>query len=690
MQFSTLRLPEETILLLLDDESGDIQTAPQRSLALTLAGSILVDLFLERKIDSDQRRITVIDATPTGDNILDPILADIAHTTQSRTAQDWLQEISVSRNRIYESLIERLTEKGILGSDDPGFVALEQRDMREQRCPVPHGQAQSQVQRRLTDILLEGRQPDERDVALIKLVESCRLFEAMLGTPTQGRRGQSFTEEAEFRLFNRTLSCKLVPKIKERIASIIEPCSTGQPVVDAIRSTDLQQLVRPARSAPRKPIPSVPGLPLIGNAINLMGDVRQFLTEQYLNHGPVFRVTVFRRRLTVLAGIEANNFINRHGKDLLISRGLWMDLDRELGARRSIHSMDGPEHFRMRRVERPGYSRAAGEDRIDEIYQVARDAVRGWPIGRSMQVWKCLARIVTSQLGVIGADTTATQHLDDLRTYMHALLMSHVAHTRPEWIMRLPHIRRARKRMEALYAEVVDAHDPSNRQGRKRNLVDDLVELHRSDPEFLPERDLRVSVLGPFVAGLDTVTGTCSFMLYALLKQPALLARMQAECDHLFARGSPTPDAIRELDVTHRVALETMRMYPVAPAAIRTAARAFEFAGHRIPIGETVLLGTTVPHYLPEVFPNPEVFDIDRYAPGRNEHRQAGALVPFGIGSHHCLGASLAEWQVMLTTATILHHSRIALDPPDYSLRLMFKPNPMPRPSFRIRVTEHR
>ena len=45
---------------------------------------------------------------------------------------------------------------------------------------------------------------------------------------------------------------------------------------------------------------------------------------------------------------------------------------------------------------------------------------------------------------------------------------------------------------------------------------------------------------------------------------------MTAEADASFTGGTLTADSLRTLDVTHRVALETLRMYPIAPAITRT------------------------------------------------------------------------------------------------------------------------
>lgn len=85
-------------------------------------------------------------------------------------------------------------------------------------------------------------------------------------------------------------------------------------------------------------------------------------------------------------------------------------------------------------------------------------------------------------------------------------------------------------------------------------------------------------------------------------------------------------------------------------------------------LGDEVFVAMTVPHFLPELFPHPEIFDIDRYHNPRNEHRQRGAYAPFGLGEHTCLGAGIAEVQLMVITAILLHTYKFELDPPTYQL----------------------
>ena len=276
--------------------------------------------------------------------------------------------------------------------------------------------------------------------------------------------------------------------------------------------------------------------------------------------------------------------------------------------------------------------------------------------------------------------------------FVRTLLAARVTRQRPALLMRTPRFRRARQRIEELYATVRAAHEhaPDQQPDVDTDLVDDLLALHHADPQFLPETDLMPAVLGPFIAGLDTVGSTCAFMLYALLKHPDLLERMTAEADASFTGGTLTADSLRKLDVTHRVALETLRMYPIAPAITRTVSNTFEFAGYTIPAGEKVIVATTVPHHLEQYFPEPERFDIERYTPERQKHRQPGVFAPFGAGSHVCLGAGFAEVAITATMATIVREVELALDPPDYVLKISPAPTPSPDDRFKFRVVRQR
>ena len=436
-------------------------------------------------------------------------------------------------------------------------------------------------------------------------------------------------------------------------------------------------------------VPIARGLPLVGNALSMARDIRDFLTAQYLALGPVFRVRMLHRRFTVLAGVEANRFMIRDGIRHLRTFEFWAGFNARFGAGRSLVSSDGPEHAALRRMMRRGYSRQYATDRVAGLVDVARREIADWPLETPHAVREALQRIATDQVGTLVGGVSPLPYFDDVVYFFRALVGNQVIPNPAIWSRRF---RRAAKRVHELYLKVMAEHtgDKRRRNAEDGDLIDDFLDVHESDPQFLPEADLKIAALGPFVAALDTVPSTCSFMLYALLKHPQVLAQVQSEADGLFADGGPTLEGLREMDATHRAAMETMRMYPVAPLLFRTVTNAFEFGDYRIPAGEDVIIATTVPHYLPECFPEPERFDIDRYTPERAEHRRPEVYAPFGLGAHRCLGNGFAEVQIAVTMATLLHEVELALAPADYTLKTTQVPLPSPDKSFKVRVVRRR
>ena len=434
------------------------------------------------------------------------------------------------------------------------------------------------------------------------------------------------------------------------------------------------------------PIPTARGLPLAGNVFALLRNMRGFVTERYLELGPVFRIRIVNRRFTVLAGPEANRFIQRDGARHLRSYEYWSRFNSRFGAARSVLSTDGAEHKVFRDTFKRAYSRRFALDHSLGLVDIARRSIANWPPNAPFSVTPALQRIVTDQVGTLATGVSPRPWSEALAHFVGVLLLTNI--TSIPFLYWSPKFRRAAARVDELYRTVVERHsgERRNRGATAPDLIDELLDLHESDPNFLSEADLKVSVLGPFIAALHTVASTCSFMLYALLRDPDLLARARAEADALFADGEPAWSNIERMDVLHRTALETLRMYTAVPMLARTVTNSFEFAGYRVEAGDAVMAATTVPHYLPECFPEPDRFDIERYTEARAEHRQPYAYAPFGLGPHRCLGNGFAEVQIILTVATVLREVDLALYPSGYRLKTTEVPLPRPRDSFRVRA----
>jgi cytochrome P450 len=440
--------------------------------------------------------------------------------------------------------------------------------------------------------------------------------------------------------------------------------------------------------------PQVPGIPLIGNTLEMAKDPAKFFVDCYRRHGPVFRIRVMGNTYTVLAGAEAANFMGtRAGRDSLRSKEFWQGLVNEWGASKTLTGEDGETHNKLRAVMRHGYSKESVAGRYDELVAITDSVIdRDWPSGELVPVLQNMQYIVTEQLGAILTGTSPREYVSDIRTTILYILNILVTRQRPKFLLKDPRYRHAKERVSELGRRMIAEYyaTRAERRPENRNLVDDIMEAHERDPDLIPASDLILSLTGPFVAGLDTVANTTAAFIYAVLKHPQALERVQREADALFAAGTIGPEDLRRIPSIDGAIMEAMRLYPIAVAQMRTATRDFEFLGHRIREGELLFVATSVPHFMAEYFPNPEVFDIDRYEKPRAEHLKPGVYSPYGRGPHTCLGKSLAEVQMAISMARLFYRLDLALEPADYVLETKTLPTPGPSMKFKVRVRGRR
>ena len=656
-------LVEEIFLLMLDEQSGALRPVSQRTIALALGGAALMDLQFANRIDTDLDTLVLTDPTPLGDDLLDPLLAEIAETDTRLDTFFWVEYAAQHSEDFLDRVIARLVEREILVEPEgDGLLSLTPQVTRVRRYPSPDDAEREYVTLRIMRLLFDDDLPDPEDIAIICLASACGLFPILL-------TASEFEEVRErIDLFSRM---DLIGQTIIRLVHIVKP--TLEPEARVL-SQDLP-------AAPRPPVIGN----IVGNSLAMWRDCRGFLTEQYQRLGPVFRIRVATSDLTILAGPEANRFLLRKERLHLRSSDAISSNFGEVGASRLLLAMDGNDHVRMRREMKDGFSRRLIGTRLPDAAEIVRRRMAEWPLNEPLPVHELMQRLAADQVGTLSIDTLAREYLDDIVYLTDEMFLRFVPHGPVK-----RRFREARTRIERWVGEILAARQ-SRRRRRTSNLIDDLIGVHLADPGFLAEADLKVCVLSPFIFGIHTAGSISAFLLYFLLKHPELAERVRAEADALFAGGPPTMKGMREMDVTHRAAMETLRLYPTVPITQKKVVTSFDFGGYRIPAGGDVRIALTVPHHLPQCFPEPERFDIDRYLPGREEHKQPGAYAPFGLGLHRCLGSGFAEVQIALTVATLLHNGVFELDPPSYEMKLArYLPLTYPHKSFRIRMVSRR
>ena len=170
-----LRFVEEITLLLLHDDDGRFARVPSWSLSYALAGGVLMDLAMENRIDTDLDHLILVDATPTGDSLLDPTLAEIA-AGEKHDARYWVEQTAERSDAIQEEVLSRLIALGILERQEDRFLWV----FRSRRYPMIDGQAEREVKLRIMGVLFSDDIPDPRDVVIICLADACGIFKELL------------------------------------------------------------------------------------------------------------------------------------------------------------------------------------------------------------------------------------------------------------------------------------------------------------------------------------------------------------------------------------------------------------------------------------------------------------------------------------------------------------------------------
>jgi len=195
----------------------------------------------------------------------------------------------------------------------------------------------------------------------------------------------------------------------------------------------------------------------------------------------------------------------------------------------------------------------------------------------------------------------------------------------------------------------------------------------------LSDKQVRDELLTLFVAGHETTATGLAWTLYLLGKNPEIEAAVLREVDAL--PGEPTAADLPKLDLTRRVFMEALRLYPPVFVFARQAVEPTTLRGVPLKRHTIVLVPVYALHRRPDLWPEPERFDPDRFLPENEAKRPRLAWLPFGAGPRVCIGAFFALMEAQLVLATLLRKFRFEVlgdDLPDAFVTL--------RPKHGVRV----
>ncbi len=276
-------------------------------------------------------------------------------------------------------------------------------------------------------------------------------------------------------------------------------------------------------------------------------------------------------------------------------------------------SQDGREHRRNRDLMKQAFTAKSVQDVFPAICESAARMISAIPSGEEINFINDFAHpyITTVTDKLLGTDDTLTQ--EEMDIWLGAL-GTVIENADPEQVRKTEDIiERQNKKFADTVARKKKCPGP--------DLISELIHAEIEGDKF-SDTDLLNAVELIYVGGFHA-------QIQMLCRAMIILSRNPALIDTLKASPETTPVFIDEV----------LRYQTLAPGTIRKTTEDVTLHGMTIPAGETVICLISSANRDPDVFPDPDVFDITRS--NLRKH------LAFGYGPHLCLGRTLAREQMV-------------------------------------------
>jgi len=362
-----------------------------------------------------------------------------------------------------------------------------------------------------------------------------------------------------------------------------------------------------------------------------------FLAKLHADYGPVVQARLGQAAVVFMLGPEANRCILQTDRQAFSHRLGWGWAFGRTSSPRNLLTMDGEEHRRNREILHPAFAVRHVESYVPLMIRV---------IDRRLATWVARSIIdVYEETRVIALDVVA-ETLLGLRPGPELSLC------------RAVYLHGAHRRMDDFAVLLRD------KAAERRTLPtgDALCLLARARDEWgspLSNEQILAHADTLLVAGHETTASLAAWALYVLAMHPDQARRVLEESLDPRQGGYLTA-ALNHGSALARVLSEAERLYPPVPTAPRGLLQDVTFQGHRLPMGTMAVYSAAATHLLPGVWSAPHVFDPDRFASPRDEHKRVPyALVGFGGGARTCIGRAMARVELALLLTRMLQRFRL-------------------------------
>jgi sterol 14-demethylase len=449
-----------------------------------------------------------------------------------------------------------------------------------------------------------------------------------------------------------------------------------------------------ANGLARKLPPQLPGgLPFLGHALPFARNPVRLLQHGRDSFGDIFRFRLLGRQMAVLTGPRANEAFFRAGNEVLSARTAYRFtvpiFGKGIAYDASAERMDAQLDLLMPALNERRLRTYAGY--INEEVECYLDQWSDQGEVDLLAATNELTVFIASRC-LIGREFRRNLSAEFARLY-HDLEggINLLAFFWP--YLPLPSFRRrdrARVRMVQIISRIMAERRAAGKE--EEDFLQTLMAARWAEGSALTDDHITGMLLTLIFAGQHTSAVQAAWTGVELLRHPQYLEPILREQDTVLGDYHELSfEALGVMVLLERAIQESERLHPPLVMLMREVLSDFSYGQYVMPAGWLALISPAVSHRLPEVFPEPDRYDPERFSPDRQEHRKARhAIITFGGGKHACIGMTFAYLQVKAIWSVLLRRFELELidaEPAPNYATFVVGPKPPCRLRYKRRAT---
>ncbi|KAI3789317.1 hypothetical protein L2E82_02110 [Cichorium intybus] len=427
--------------------------------------------------------------------------------------------------------------------------------------------------------------------------------------------------------------------------------------------------------------PGSMGWPCIGETLQMYSqDPNIFFASKQKRYGDIFKTRILGYPCVMLASPEAARYVLVTQPHLF--KPTYPKSKENLIGPSALFFHQGNYHARMRKLVQTSFSPEASRRLITDIEKIAVSRLESWSNGQVINTFVEMKKFAF-EVGILSIfGQLENKYTEELKENYCVLEKGYNC-----FPTKLPGTAyhkalMARRRLNRILAEIIQ--ERKEKKLLESNLLGQLLKFKDEKGNMLSEEQIADNIIGVLFAAQDTTASVLTWILKYLNDDPKLLDLVKAEqkaiCESENGEKSGlTWSKTRQMRLTHRIILETLRKASIISFTFREATVDVEYEGYLIPKGWKVMPLFRNIHHNPEFFNEPGNFDPFRF----ENPPKPNTYMPFGNGIHACPGNELAKLEMLV----LLHHmlTKYRWEVVGSANLVQYSPFPIPEHGLRAR-----